>query len=51
MRYEKPYLSLEGDSTDLVRSFGGSYKNPSVADTQDDGTQCPAGLCPSEADE
>lgn len=50
MRYEQPSLSLEGDSADLIRSFGGVYKNPGGTDNTN-GQDCTAGLCPSEADE
>jgi len=49
MRYEQPRLSLEGSTSDLIQSFGGIYKNPSITDQQ---TECGnAGLCPAEADE
>lgn len=49
MRYEQPRLSLEGNSSDLIQSFGGIYKNPSTSDGQNCGVN--AGLCPAEADE
>jgi len=51
LQYEKPRVSNAGNPVNLIQSFGGTFKNPSIADTQSDGTICPAGLCPSEADE
>lgn len=49
MRYDRPTLSLEGDSNILIQSFGGIYKNPSITDQQ---AGCTVnGLCPAEADE
>lgn len=48
MRYEQPRLSPEGNTSDLIQSFGGIYKNPSITDQQ---TCTLNGLCPAEADE
>lgn len=49
MQYEQPRLSPEGETSELIQSFGGIYKNPPTPDGQACNEN--AGLCPAEADE
>ena len=48
MRYYKPEIVVEGLSSKLIESFGGSGKNPSVTDNQGCSFD---GICPAESDE